>query len=158
MYKQVLQDINPTAPNFVLALADLNAVSTKFPTSTVPNDRAYYYVIVYNGLARPEKVLESAAPLITAGVAKSFPDQEQVLQVLVDSSASLPKIATPTAQQVTLGQKAARQLLEFLPDYFAARRKPAGVTDAAWSLARTRLEAIAQQALGKPAVARKTVN
>jgi len=59
---------------------------------------------------------------------------------------SLPK---PTAQQLATGQNAARQLLEFVPNYFAPRNKPPSVSDAAWSQARAQLDAVAKQALAR---------
>jgi hypothetical protein len=151
LYRQVLRDVSPSAPNFSRAVADLDTWSLKFPDSDSRNDRLYYYIHAYNGLARADKVLDTAAPLVEAGVASLYPDQQQVLQILVASSTGIQKLQKPTARQLATGQKAARQLLEFLPDYFAPRRKPADVSDAAWSLARTQLEADAKQTLARPA-------
>jgi hypothetical protein len=151
LYPQVLQDIDPKAPNFTKALSDLNAWSKKFPNSSSLNDRLYYYIHVYNGLARADQVLDTAAPLVEAGVRASYRDQQQVLQILVAASASVAKVPRPTPQQLATGQKAARELLEFLPDYFAPRRKPSGVSDSAWSIAKGQLEDVARQALARHA-------
>jgi hypothetical protein len=157
-YRQVLQDIEPAAPNFTKALSDLNAWSHKFPTSPFLNDRLYYYIHVYNGMARADQVLDTAAPLVEAGVRASYRDQQQVLQILVAASASVPKLRSPTAEQLATGQRAARELLEFLPAYFAPRRKPADVSDSAWSIARSELEAVARQALARHSATRTASN
>jgi len=65
----------------------------------------------------------------------------------VAASASFPKLRSPTAQQVATGQKAAHDLLQFLPEYFAASRKPSNVGEPAWATARGQLEDVARQAL-----------
>ena len=158
LHRQVLQDVETAAPNFTKALSDLNAWSRKFPNSSSENDRLYYYIHVYNGMARADKVLDTAAPLVQAGVRGSYRDEQQVLQILVAASASVPKLSRPTAQQLATGQKAARELLEFLPSYFAPRRKPADVSDSAWSIARSQLEGVAREALARPAVTRSASN
>ena len=158
IYRQVMQDVNPAAPNFAKALNDLNAWTRTYPVTASENDRRYYYIHVYKGMARADKVLDTAAPLIVAGVSNSYRDQQQVLQILVAASAGVQKLANPTAQQFATGQKAARQLLEFLPDYFAPRRKPADVSDAAWSIARSQLEAVAKQALARRPVSLAAAN
>jgi hypothetical protein len=147
LYRQVLQDIDPAAPNFTKALSDLNEWSNKFPNSSSVNDRLYYYIHVYNGLSRADKVLDTAASLVEAGVRASYRDQQQVLQILVAATASLSKVPKPSAQQLATGHKAARELLEFLPDYFAAGRKPSNVSSSAWTIAKGQLEDVAHQAL-----------
>lgn len=149
LYRQVLQDIDPKEPNFTKALSDLIVWSHKFPNSSFANDRLYYYIHVYNGMARAEQVLDTAAPVVQAGVRSSYRDQQQVLQILVAASASLPKLRSPTAQQLATGQKAARELLEFLPEYFAPSRKPSSVSESAWSIARHQLENVAREALAR---------
>jgi hypothetical protein len=146
-YRQVLQDIDPKEPNFSKALSDLNTWSHRFPNSSFFNDRSYFFVHVYNRMDRPEQVLDAAAPLVQAGVRANYPDPQQVLQILVAASASFPKLRSPTAQQVATGQKAAHDLLQFLPEYFAASRRPSNVGESAWSIARGQLEDVARQAL-----------
>lgn len=148
-YRQVLQDVNPATPNYAKALTDLDTWSHQFPYSSFANDRLYYYIHTYNGTGRADKVLDMAAPLVSAGVGNSFRDRQQVLQILVAASASVGKLAKPTAPQLATAKGAAQELLSFLPDYFSPRRKPADVSDAAWSFARTQLETVAKQALAK---------
>jgi hypothetical protein len=91
---------------------------------------------------------------VQAGVRANYPDQQQVLQILVAASASFPKLRSPTAQQVATGQKAAHDLLQFLPEYFAASRKPSNIGDSAWAIAREQLEGVARQALAYRPAAR----
>jgi hypothetical protein len=153
IYRQVLQDVDPAAPNYAKALADLNTWTRQFPSSAFENDRLYYYIHTYNGAGRADKVLDTAVPLVSAGVGNSFRDQQQVLQVLVAASASVRKLPKPTAQQAATGRRAAQELLSFLPDYFSPRHKPAEVSDAAWSMARTQLETVAKEALARRPVA-----
>ncbi len=147
LHRQVLQDIDPKQPNFTKALGELDAWSHKFPNSSYSNDRLYYYIHVYNGMSRPEQVLDTAAPVVQAGVRATYRDQQQVLQILVAASASVPKLRSPTAEQLETGHSAAHELLEFLPEFFAPRRKPSNVSDSAWSSAREQLEGYARQAL-----------
>ena len=149
IYQRVVEDINPAAPNFVKALSALNVWASSFPVSAFANDRLYYYIHVYNGLGRADKVLEVAAPVVSSGVAASFHDPAQVLQILVAASSGMQSLPKPTAQQLATGQNAARQLLEFVPNYFAPRNKPPSVSDAAWSQARAQLDAVAKQALAR---------
>ena len=154
LYRQVLQEVDPANPNYAKALTDLDTWTRQFPHSAFANDRLYYYIHVYNGTGHPDKVLDAAAPLVSAGVGNTFRDQQQVLQILVAASAGVEKLAKPTALQLATGKRAAQELLNFLPDYFSPRSKPANVTDAAWSFARTQLETVAKQALAKrPALA-----
>jgi hypothetical protein len=158
LYRQVLQDINPAAPNFTKALNDLNAWASRFPHSPSVNDRLYYYIHVYNGMSQADKVLDTAAPLVQAGVRNGFGDQQQVLQILVAASASVQKLPKPTLQQLETGQRAARELLEFLPGYFAPRRKPSNVSEGDWSLARVQLEGVARDALARHSAVRVAAN
>ena len=153
-YRRVLQDIDPKKPDFAKALKDLDAWSREFPGSSFENDRRYYYIHVYNGMARFQQVLDTAAPLVDAGVRGSYRDQQQILQILVAASAAVVKVRNPTPDERAIGQKAALELLEFLPDYFAPQHKPASVSDSTWTAARVQLEGYARQALGLPSVTR----
>jgi hypothetical protein len=148
-YHRVMLDIDPAIPDFTKALADLAEWSKAYPESSSLNDRRYYYIHVYNGLGRSADVLETAAAVVGAGVRKSYPDQQQVLQVLVAATTSLTKLKVPTHGQLTTGQKAAKELLSFLPDYFVPSRKPSNVNEAAWTLARSQLEGMATVALAR---------
>ena len=153
LYQLVLKDINPKKPDFTKALSDLDTWTRQYPASASTNDRLYYYIHVYGRTSRPELVLDTAAPLVQGGVRKNYGDPQQVLQILVAVSDGLAKLRAPNAQQVAVGQKAARELLDFLPEYFDPGRKPSNVADAAWVVARQQLEDVGRKALAqRPAV------
>jgi hypothetical protein len=59
---------------------------------------------------------------------------------------------------LSTGQKAARELLEFLAAYFAPRRKPSNVTEGDWALARVQLEGVARDGLARRPVAHLAAN
>ena len=143
LYRQVLQDVSAPTPNYNRALVDLTAWTRKFPTSSFETDRSYYYVHVYNALGRADKVLETASPLVAARVSLLYPDQQQVLQILFAASTSGQKIAKPDPQQLMTARRAAQQLLEFIPDYFSQRHKPADIDNATWASMRAQVEAVA---------------
>jgi hypothetical protein len=142
VYNQVIRENDPQA-----ALRALNNWSARFPRSDYTDERQYLYIHVYNRLSQPEKVLEIAAPLVSTGVRTRFEDPGKVLQILFDSATSLQKLPHATAPQTATGQQAARQLLEFLPEYFAPKNKPVTVSDAAWQIAHTQLETSAKRVL-----------
>ena len=153
LYQLVLKDIDSKRPDFSKALSDLDTWSRQYPASASTTDRLYYYIHVYSRTSRPELVLDTAVPLVQGGVRKIYRDPQQILQILVAVSDSLAKLRTPSAQQVAVGQKAARELLEFLPEYFDPGRKPSSVGDAAWLVARQQLEDVGRQAIAqRPAI------
>jgi hypothetical protein len=158
LYQTVLKDIDPDAANLPKALTDLNAWQHRYPKSSFANDRSYFFVHVYNRMDRPGDVLDAAARVVGAGVRSTYGDPQQVLQILVAASASVSKVRNPTADQIATGRQAAHELMEFLPDYFAQGRKPANISEPAWSIARSQLEDVAKEALARrvtPRVASK---
>jgi hypothetical protein len=153
LYQLVLKDIDPKRPDFTKALSDLDIWSHQYPSTPSVNDRLYYYIHVYSRTSHPELVLDTAVSIVQDSVRKNYRDPQQVLQILVAVSDSLAKVRKPNAQQVATGQKAAHELLDFLPEYFDPGRKPSNVADAAWLVARQQLEEIGRQALvQRPAI------
>jgi hypothetical protein len=71
----------------------------------------------------------------------------QVLSVLYMTAVNVQKLPTATADQLAIGEKAARQLQEFVPTFFAAANKTAGATDAAWAEGRATMEKVAKDTL-----------
>jgi len=145
----VKADFSAPAPDLNRSLRDLDEWGREYPNSGLSNEREYYYVEAYNGLGRPDRVLEVAAHVVGGGARAAYQNPEQILQVLLMSTSSLQKLGKPTAQQLETGQSAARQLLEYLPEYFAPQHRPQSVNDASWSLARTQLESLGKAALGR---------
>jgi len=147
IYNQTLKDLtNPAA-----LLKDLDTWAQKYPDSDWKDDRLYYYITAYNGSNQPAKVLEVGSGLMARDLKKVFPDPkagpQEVLTVLYLMSVNVQKLPTPTADQMAAGEKAARQLQEFVPTFFTAANKPAGATDAAWNEGRTTMEKVAKDTL-----------
>ena len=137
IYNQTLKD----AANPAALLKDLDNWAQKYPESDYKDDRLYYYIQAYNGTNQPAKVLEVGSQLMARDLKKVYTDPkagpQQMLTVLYLMSVNIQKLPTPTADQTAAGEKAARQLQEFVPTFFTAANKPAGATDAAWTEGRS---------------------
>jgi len=147
IYNQTLKDL----ANFAALLKDLDTWAQKYPDSDWKDDRQYYYITAYNGTNQPAKVLEVGSQLMARDLKKVYPDPKagpgQVLSVLYMMSVNIQKLPTATPEQMASGDKAARQLQEFVPTFFTAANKPAGATDAAWTEGRTTMEKVAKDTL-----------
>ena len=64
-------------------------------------------------------------------------------------------LAKPTADDLASGEKAANGLLSILDTFFAAGKKPATTTDAAWTTAKTQAEVLGHATLGWIALSKK---
>lgn len=155
IYQQVLADFNVPVPNLGKTVEDLDAWARDYPNSELANERQYYYVQAYNGLGRPDKVLEAATPPVTAGARAAYHNPEQILQLLLVTTASLQRLSDPSPRQLATGQTAARQLLDYLPEYFAPQHKPANVNDSSWQMAQTQIEGLGKLALARQAAERR---
>jgi hypothetical protein len=147
IYNQTLKDLaNPAA-----LLKDLDVWAQKYPESDWKDDRQYYYITAYNGSNLPAKVLEVGAQLLARDVKKVYSDPkagpQQILTVLYLMSVNILKLPTATAEEMAAGENAARQLAEFVPNFFTAANKPAGATDAAWTEGRTTMEKVAKDTM-----------
>jgi hypothetical protein len=142
---EVVNDLDRTQ-NFAKALADLDTWSRRYPKSDFSADRCYYYVRAYSARSQPAKVVDFAAPLIAGGLAKAFIDSREILGVLYLTAANARAIPSPSAQQLAAGGTAARQLLDYLPEFFTAEAKPPGAA-ADWARAREAMEAVARNTL-----------
>jgi hypothetical protein len=147
IYNQTLKDLtNPAA-----LLKDLDTWAQKYPDSDWKDDRQYYYITAYNGTNQSAKVLEVGSGLMARDLSKVYPDPKagpgQVLSVLFQMAVNVQKLPTPTAEQMAAGEKAARQLQEFVPTFFTAANKPAGASDAAWTEGRTTMEKLGKDTL-----------
>jgi hypothetical protein len=151
IYQQVLADFNVLVPNLAKSVQDLDAWARDYPNSDLANQRQYYYVQAYNGLGRPDEVLEAATRPVTAGARAAYHNPEQILQLLLVTTASLQRLSQPSPQQLVTGQAAARQLLDYLPEYFAPQHKPESVNDGSWQMARTQIEGLGKLALARQA-------
>ena len=147
IYNQTLKD----QPNPAALLKDLDTWAQKYPDSDWKDDRLYYYVTAYNGTNQPAKVLEVGSQLMGRDLKKVYTDPkagpQQVLTILYLMSVNALKLPTASPDQLAAGEKAAKQLQEFVPTFFTAANKPAGATDAAWNEGRTTMEKVAKDTL-----------
>jgi hypothetical protein len=145
LYNAVLRDANDPARQ----LQDLDAWSQRYSRSDFLADRLYLYVQAYARLkpARPAKVVEYGAQLIAMDLKSQFQDPQQILVVLYLVTVNAAGIPNPRSEELAAGYEAARELLDGLPAFFAADRKPPNVTAADWKKSRSDMEAIARKAL-----------
>jgi hypothetical protein len=148
LYNQAIKDAtNPTKE-----LQDLDAWAQKYPDSDFKDDRTYMYMQAYSTIQPPQplKVLEYGQQLMAKDLNTVFPDAaggRNILTVLFQVAWNVAALPNPTPDQLALGEKAARQLLDFAPKYFVAANKPATTSDAEWTAARTDIEKRANIAL-----------
>ncbi len=145
LYNAVLRDTNDPAKQ----IQDLDAWSHRYSQSDFIADRLYLYVQAYARLkpARAAKVLEYGAQLIAMDLKTQFQDPQQVLVVLYLVTVNAADIPNPRRDELAAGHEAARELLDGLPAFFAADRKPPNVTAADWKKSRADMEAVARKAL-----------
>ncbi|MGB7720438.1 MAG: hypothetical protein WBL65_11095 [Bryobacteraceae bacterium] len=131
IYNNVLKDVG--AQNWPKLLQDLGTWAQKYPDSDYKDDRVYYYVQAYSGANQPGKELDTAGELLAKGLQTVFKDPKQVLTVLYMTCVNIQKDPTPTPDQTAIGEKAAHELVDFVPAYFVAANKPKDTSDADWT-------------------------
>ncbi len=145
IYNNVLKDF--AAQTWPKLLQDLDTWAQKYPDSDYKDDRLYYYVQAYNGANQPGKELDIAGQLMARDLKTVFKDPAQVLRVLYMTCVSIQKAPAPTAEQTATGEKAAHELLDFVPTYFVAANKPANTSDADWAKAGKDVDTMADATL-----------
>ena len=136
--------IDGTGKNFAKALTDLDTWKQKYPDSWYKNIRATLYIQAYSETKEFGKAVDTAGELMTTDLDTTFSDPKSgpgdVVKVLFTTTVSIQQTTNPTPEQLAIGDKAARKLLDY-------NRKPEGLADDAWATARTQLQAAAKQAL-----------
>ncbi len=132
--------------NWTKALDDLDEWSRGYPQSDAADERLYDYMQVHSMAARPDRVLEYGAALMSKNPSGSLNDQ-QTLGVLYLVTVNAAAIPHPNNPQRALGKAAAQAMIEALPAYFEDSRRPAATSDADWRKSRRRLEIAARDAL-----------
>jgi hypothetical protein len=135
--------------NFAKAVIDLDLWTQRFHDSEYSDERAYYYMLAYNGLNQPAKVVDTGAPLMQKPVAETFEDPMQALSVLYVTVTNFQKLGRPTRDQVFTGRAAAKELLALLPTCFTAEHRPTVMTAADWAKSRSDLEIIGRETLSR---------
>jgi hypothetical protein len=103
---------------------------------------------------QPAKVVEYGAELMSGGLKAALSDPESILVVLYLMTVNVGNIPNASKDLLALGNRAARELLAYAPEFFAPARKPANTSDADWAKTRTDMEAVARQALATMAMRR----
>jgi hypothetical protein len=140
-----IQDVD--SRHFAKALTELDVWSQKYTDSDFKADRLYYYVLTYNGIQQPAKVVDTATQLLSSGTENTLQDPRQMILALYLTSLNIQKLPYPSHEQFNTGQTAARNLLEFVPTYFTDANRPAGTSPGDWTKAQTDLETTAKTAL-----------
>jgi hypothetical protein len=132
--------------NLAKSMDDLDEWSRRYPQSDFADDRLYDYMQVHSAAAHPDKVLEYGAALMAKNLAGGFDDQQTlgVLYLVTVNAAAIPR---PNNPQRALGKAAAQAMMETLPAYFEASRRPPATSEADWQKSRRRLEAAARNAV-----------
>ena len=145
IYNNVLKDAG--AQTWPKLLQDLDTWAQKYPDSDYKDDRLYYYVQGYSGANQPGKELDTAGQLMAKDLKTVFKDPKQVLTVLYMTCVNIQKDPAPTAEQTAIGEKAAHDLLDFVPTYFVKANMPDKTSDADWAKTGKDLETLANATL-----------
>ena len=145
MYNTAIRDTNDPAKQ----IQDLDAWAQRYPHSDFVDDRLYLYVQAYARVkpAQPARLLDYGAQLIAKDVKTVFQDPQQVLVVLYLVTANATMMPDPSYAQLKAGARAARELLDGLPTFFAADRQPPNVSAAEWRRSSSEMETIARKTL-----------
>jgi hypothetical protein len=154
IYNQAIKD----AATPQKEIQDLDTWSQKYPESDFKDDRLYMYLDAYSKMQPPQqqKVIEYGQQLMAKDLNAAFPDAAGKLKMLNIYYQVAWNVATSpnaTREQLALGEKAAKQLLEIAPQYFVAANKPAGTSDADWTKAKENIETRGKTALAAIALA-----
>ncbi|HEV3199685.1 MAG TPA: DUF6600 domain-containing protein [Bryobacteraceae bacterium] len=140
-----IQDVE--SRHFTKALTELDVWTQKYTDSDFKADRLYYYVLAYNGIQQPAKVVDTATQLLSSGVENTLQDPRQMILALYLTALNIQKLPYPSHEQFTTGQTAARNLLEFVPTYFTDANRPSQTSHADWAKAQTEMETTAKTTL-----------
>jgi hypothetical protein len=134
-------------------LADLETWRRRYPVSEHEADRIFLLVQAYSRIAPPlpARLVESAAPLVERDPHSWFDDSDaghaQALAVLYLVAVTAPRLPAASPSQLRTCQRAARQLLAYLPEFFDDPLRPPGVSEQLWKKARADMESAARQTL-----------
>ena len=81
------------------AIADLDLWTERYHETEYADERVYYYMLAYNGLNQPAKVVDSGAPLLLRPVSDTFEDPMQALSVLYVTVTNFQKLSRPMRDQ-----------------------------------------------------------
>ncbi len=135
LYQAILNEQNPRRK-----LELLNSWKERYPTSEFVEMRRDLYLQTYSALRQPEKVMPLGARAL-----QTNPRDFTALYLMALNVQLLPK---PTAEDLASGEKASKEMLANLDDFFATAQKPLNTANETWTEARTHAEALARTTLG----------
>jgi hypothetical protein len=138
LYSLIVQQLE--ARNHAKALETLNGWSDRFHETEFAAERRYFYMLAYNGLNQPAKVMEQAAALFQHDVRGEFDDPMQALSAAYVAVANFGKLGHASREQVAAAKEAARQMLDLAPECLKSGE---------WAKARPELEAQARAVLAR---------
>ncbi len=144
VFNDVVKDVNGN--NFTKAVTDLDTWTQKYPQTDFANERTYYYLRAYSGSNQPAKVLEIASQLMQKEI-KSTYSPFDALNIYALSAYSIRQLPNATPEQLGIGEKAAKEGLDFVPTYFVAANKPAAASEDQWNQAKAKVESDMRAAL-----------
>jgi hypothetical protein len=145
MATQAIAEVN--SGRFDKALAGLDAWTQRYPGSEFREDRLYYYIVAFDGLRQPAKVVDAGRALLVSRADRGLDDQRQMILACYLTSVNLQKLPRVTMTQRSAGEAAARGLLESAAAYFTAGNRPPETSDADWTKARNELETTARNTI-----------
>jgi hypothetical protein len=138
VYSVIVQHLE--GRNYSKALEALNGWTDHFHETEYTAERRYFYMLAYNGLNQPNKVLDQAGPLFQHEMRGDFEDPMQALSASYLAVTNLAKLPRPSHDQLATARAAAREMLALAPECLRSGD---------WSKARTELEAEARQVLAQ---------
>ena len=143
LYSLVVDDLQ--TGRYAKSLEELDGWTQRIRETELAFTRLYFYMLAYNGLGQPDKVLEAAAALFA--LHRPADDDLQALSVGYLALTNFTQLPHPARGQVQTAKAAARDLLDRLPA--ASAHRPAAISAADWSKARESLDALARQVLNR---------
>jgi len=146
MYNAVIRESDDPAKQ----IHGLDTWAQKFPRSDFVDDRLYLYLQAYARVkpSQPARILDYGSQLIAKNVKTVFQDPQQVLVVLYLVTVNAGLVHRHASyEQLKAGARAAQELLDGLPGFFAADRRPFNVSEADWKKMRADMEATARKTL-----------
>ena len=136
------------------AIEDLDLWAQKYPDSDFKDDRWYMYMQACSRMNPPQsaRILEYGSKLMSRDLQAIFsgpagseqlagqPIRLAMTNVLFQVAMNAASVPDASVEQLALGEKAARQLLEIAPKYFTPENRPANTSEAQWAQARADVE------------------
>jgi hypothetical protein len=147
IYNQALKN----ATNPAAQIKDIETWIQKYPESDYKESRLQMLITATHGSNQPAKVLELGSQWMNQGLKNVFKDPkdspQQILTVLYLMTVNIAKLPTANAEQTAIGDKAARALQDYVPEYFTAANKAAGISDADWAKTKNDVTALSKGVL-----------